>query len=398
MNPNLDKLLPYPFERLAGLKAGIAPPDELIHIPLSIGEPKHPPPAFVGDSLNQHLELIAQYPTIKGSFDLRQTIANWLSARFSLPQNLINPETNIIPVAGTREALFSFTQCAIAPNNKPLVLMPNPFYQIYEGAAILAGAEPYYLNTTEDTGFLPDIHNVPADIWRRCQLIYLCSPGNPTGRVVTESTLSALLELADKYNFIIASDECYSEIYFDEKSPPLGLLEVAHKLGRKNYNRCVVFHSLSKRSNVPGLRSGFVAGDPTILKKFLSYRTYHGCVIPGAIQAASINLWQDEQHVIQNRDLYRTKFSAVLETLRPVLPVNKPDASFYLWLKTPINDIVFAKELYAQQNVTVLPGSYLSRDAHGINPGTNFVRIALVSSIDECREAADRISRFIKNL
>lgn len=398
MNPDLDKLHPYPFEKLANLKAGITPPDGLNHIPLSIGEPKHKPAQFVNKLLNNNLGLNSRYPTIKGDLGLRNAIANWLCSRFSLPQNSIDPETSVIPVSGTREALFSFAQCVVDPNTKPLVLMPNPFYQIYEGAALLAGAQAYYLNTTEKTGFLPDLHSVPAEVWARCQLIYLCSPGNPTGKIVTKATLQTLLELADKYDFIVASDECYSEIYFDEKSPPLGLLEIAHKLGRKNFSRCIVFHSLSKRSNVPGLRSGFVAGDPTILKKYLLYRTYHGCAMPGMIQAASAGLWSDEQHVIENRNLYRTKFDTVLNILSPYLPVKKPDASFYLWLKTPINDTEFTRELYLKQNITVLPGSYLSRDAHGINPGTNYVRMALVSSIDDCKEAAVRISRFVNNL
>jgi N-succinyldiaminopimelate aminotransferase len=304
----------------------------------------------------------------------------------------------VLPVAGTREALFAFAQAVVDRSTKPLVLSPNPFYQIYEGAALLAGAEPWFLNTTAENGFLPDLDAVPAEVWQRCQLIYLCTPGNPTGAVADVAYLQQLIGLADEHDFVIASDECYSELYFDEATPPPGLLQAAAAMGRSDYQRCVVFHSLSKRSNLPGLRSGFVAGDAEVLARFLKYRTYHGCALPPPTQAASIAAWNDEAHVQANRDLYRQKFDAVLAILKPVLKVERPDAGFYLWPETPISDIDFAQQLFAQQHVTVLPGSYLSRDAHGGNPGAGRVRMALVAELDECIEAAERIRRFVEGL
>jgi len=397
MNPDLQKLQPYPFERLMALKAGITPPVEKPHIALSIGEPKHAPPAFAMDAMKQHLQRVGNYPLTKGINELREAIAQWLTKRFKLKTSL-DAQTQIIPVNGTREALFAFAQAVVNRADNPLVLMPNPFYQIYEGATLLAGAEPYFLNTTESTQFLPDFDSVPENIWQRCQLIYICTPGNPTGAVMNIASLQRLIELADKYDFVIASDECYSEIYFDESTPPAGLLEAASQMGRNNYERCVVFHSLSKRSNVPGLRSGFVAGDKDIMQKFLKYRTYHGCAMPEFVQHSSICLWNDEQHVIANRDLYREKFTKVTKLLSTHLNVTHPDAAFYLWPETPIGDEDFAQKLFAQQNVTVLPGSYLSRVGNNINPGNNRVRIALVASVDECLDAASRIIEFTGSL
>lgn len=398
MNPDLDKLQPYPFEKLQRLKAGVSPANKP-HIALSIGEPKHQPPAFVLETLTSHLHSLSSYPLTKGRPELRQAIANWLEGRFSLGQSSIDPERHILPVAGTREALFAFAQAVVDRSaDTPLVLCPNPFYQIYEGAALLAGAEPWFMNCAAEQGFLPDLDAVPAEVWQGCQLFYLCSPGNPTGAVASLNYLKRLIALADEHDFIIASDECYSELYFDEATPPPGLLQAAAELGRNDYHRCVVFHSLSKRSNLPGLRSGFVAGDAEVLQGFLQYRTYHGCALPPPTQAASITAWQDEAHVCANRELYRQKFDAVLAILSPVLKVTRPDAGFYLWAETPGSDTEFARELFARQHITVLPGSYLSREAHGINPGAGRVRMALVAELDECIEAAERIREFMKNV
>lgn len=398
MNQDLNKLQPYPFEKLAKLKAEVSPPTELSHIALSIGEPKHAAPQFITGELLSHLHGLSNYPTTKGLPELRNAIADWLRQRFQLPANSLDADQHIIPVNGTREALFAFAQAVVDRSSKPLVLMPNPFYQIYEGAALLSGAEPYYLNCTADNNYLPDFDAVPIDVWQRCQLIYLCSPGNPTGAVINNSTLQKLITLADEHDFIIAADECYSEIYPDESNPPVGLLQASAEMGRNDYKRCVVFHSLSKRSNLPGMRSGFVAGDAEVLKKFLLYRTYHGCAMPPYHQAASIKAWNDEVHVHTNRELYRDKFKAVIEILTSVLEVKLPDASFYLWQRTPIDDKEFAQRLFAQQNVTVLPGSYLSREAHGINPGNQHVRMALVAPLDECIDAAKRIESFVNSL
>lgn len=397
MNPDLDKLQPYPFEKLQALKAGAKPADKP-HIALSIGEPRHQPPAFVAEEIITHLHGLANYPLTKGRPELRQAIAAWLTSRFELPPNSVDPERHIVPVAGTREALFAFAQAVVDRGANPLVLAPNPFYQIYEGAALLAGATPWFLNTTQETGFLPDLDSVPEEIWERCQLIYVCSPGNPTGAVAPVALLQKLIRLADQYDFVIASDECYSESYFDENNPPPGLLQAAAAMGRDDYRRCVVFHSLSKRSNLPGLRSGFVAGDEEIIKRFLLYRTYHGCALPPHTQAASIVAWRDEKHVRANRDMYRQKFEAVLGILKPVMEVQKPDAGFYLWARTPIDDGAFARGLFEQQNVTVLPGSFLSRNAHGINPGSHRVRMALVAEPEQCIEAAERIRDFVSTL
>lgn len=413
MTPNLKHLHPYPFEKLAQLKQGIIPPIDKPHIALSMGEPTHATPHLIQEALLTHLHGLANYPTTKGIPELRQTIAGWISRRFKIPAAAVNPETQVLPVNGTREALFSFAQCLIdSTKNLPVVIMPNPFYQIYEGAALLAGAEPYYLNTVEDSGYLPDFDAVPDEIWQRCQLIYICSPGNPTGSVIDQAGHEKLLNLAEKYDFVIASDECYSEIYDDENNPPPGLLQTAYNMGNTAFKRCVIFHSLSKRSNAPGLRSGFVAGDAEILKHYFQYRTYHGCAMPLPTQHAGIQAWRDERHVIENRRLYREKFSAFIDILGDVCTVIKPPASFYVWLKIPlpaaspfskwglrgISDTEFAKQLFAQQNITVLPGSYLSRDFDGINPGLNHVRIALVAPLDECIDAAQRIKIFLNSL
>jgi len=396
MNPDLLRLYPYPFERLAELKAGIVPPAHLAHIAMSIGEPKHPAPEFVQQALIDKLATNAAYPLTKGMPALRETIAQWLTRRFSLSGHDIDPEKHILPVNGTREALFAIAQAVINRTEFPIVLMPNPFYQIYEGAALLAGAQPQFINTTEATGFLPDFDAVSEDTWKRTQLVYICSPGNPTGRVIPIDQLQRLLELAERYNFIIASDECYSELYFDEDHPPVGLLDAAKQMGNDEFRHCLVFHSLSKRSNLPGLRSGFVAGDSHIIEYFFKYRTYHGCAMPPPTQFASIAAWSDETHVRLNRDLYRAKFDLVLDILGDKLEVSRPDASFYLWPKTPVDDEEFTRRLFAEQNVTVLPGKYLSRDSHGENPGSQRIRLALVADLDQCRDAAQRIREFLE--
>lgn len=399
MNPDLQRLQPYPFEKLAGLFEGIRPPADLSPIALSIGEPKHEPPGFVLQTLADNLGRLSNYPSTRGLPELRQAIADWASVRFGLKAESLDPERHILPVNGTREALFAFAQALVNRRQPaPLVLSPNPFYQIYEGAALLAGAEPGFINCTQDTGFLPDFDNVSEESWQHCQLLYVCSPGNPTGAVFDLPLWRRLLELADRYDFVIASDECYSELYFDEQQAPMGLLQACEQLGHAHFERCVVFHSLSKRSNLPGLRSGFVAGDEKILKAFLQYRTYHGCALPVPTQLASVAAWRDETHVRENRTRYREKFSAVLETLDGCLPVSRPEAGFYLWPQTPIDSETFARELYAQQAVIVLPGSYLARPSAGINPGADRVRMALVASLEECVEAARRIRVFVRSL
>jgi N-succinyldiaminopimelate aminotransferase len=397
MNPDLNRLQPYPFERLAELKAGINPPN-INHIALSIGEPKHPSPDFVLQILNQSIDKVGQYPLTKGTPELRQAMASWLQQRFKLADDSIDIDKNILPVNGTREALFAFAQAVIDRRHKPLVLMPNPFYQIYEGAALLAGAEPRFYNATQANNYLADFDAIAEANWRACQLLFICTPGNPTGAVIPLQQLQALIEKAEKYDFIIAADECYAEIHFDENNPPPGLLQAAHAMGNTDFKRCVVFHSLSKRSNLPGLRSGFIAGDASIMQAFLTYRTYHGCAMSGHHQLASISAWNDEQHVLDNRAIYKQKFAAVLEILAPVLDVQQPDAGFYLWARTPIDDTDFAQQLFASQNITVLPGRYLSRSADGINPGEGHVRMALVASVDEAVDAANRIYEFITSL
>lgn len=398
MHPDLDRLHPYPFEKLATLKADVEPPRGLDHIALSIGEPKHPTPGFITEEVLTHLHGLSSYPTTKGVASLRKAIADWLERRFDLPSESLDADRHVLPVNGTREALFAFAQAVIDPTTDAVVVMPNPFYQIYEGAALLAGAEPHYVSATAESGFIPDFDEVPDEIWQRCQLLYLCSPGNPTGAVLGLDRLKQLIALADQHDFTIAADECYSEIYEDEDNPPPGLLQAATDMGRTDYRRCVVFHSLSKRSNAPGLRSGFVAGDPEILERFLRYRTYHGCAMPPHHQAASIAAWKDEAHVRDNRQLYRQKFDAVTQILGDVLPADRPQGGFYLWPETPIPDDAFTRGLFAARNVTVLPGSYLSRDTHKGNPGANRVRMALVASLDECVDAAKRIRTYAESL
>ncbi len=398
MNPDLTKLHPYPFEKLAQLKSHVSPPEQLDHIALSIGEPKHAAPHIAVEQLISHTHLLSNYPSTKGSDALREAIAGWLGRRYPLNAK-IDSVSQVLPVNGTREALFAFAQCVVdrsRPN--PLVMMPNPFYQIYEGAALLAGATPVFMNCTQENNFLPDLDAITEQQWQDCQLIYICTPGNPTGAVMPIEYLQKLIGLAQQYDFIIASDECYSEIYADENAAPAGLLGAAAGMGVDDYQRCIVFHSLSKRSNLPGLRSGFVAGDAAILKQFLLYRTYHGCAMPSITQSASVSAWNDEQHVRENRAQYRLKFDTVIELLSDKMPLLRPDAGFYLWARTPVPDTDFAQQLYAQQNITVLPGQYLSRSVNGHNPGTNYVRMALVAPLDECRDAALRIRDFYSTL
>lgn len=423
MNPLLDRLQPYAFERLRALLAGVTPP-ALPPVRLSIGEPQHATPEVIRTALVENLDGLSAYPATAGLPELRESVAAWLMRRYGLPR--LDPATEVLPVNGTREALFAIAQAVIdATRPSPVVVCPNPFYQIYEGAALLAGAEPLFLNQASATNFDLDLDSLSGAEWRRTQLLYVCSPGNPTGRVLDLDAWRALFDYADRYGFVIASDECYSEIYPDENKPPLGGLEAAHRLGR-DFRNLIVFTSLSKRSNAPGLRSGAVAGDAALLKRFLLYRTYHGSAMSLTVQRASIAAWNDEAHVIDNREQYRRKFAAVLPLLRGVLDVGEPDASFYLWAGVPRrrrgsapspqtageranepsvpddgspqpgDDELFARELFAATNVTVLPGRYLAREAHGINPGRGRVRIALVSGIDECVEASRRIVEFCR--
>jgi len=404
MNPDLDRLQPYPFERLAALKKGVRPPPGLSHISLSIGEPKHPTPALISEALLGHLQGLSVYPTTRGTEALRQAIAAWLTRRFGLAPGAMDPERQVLPLNGTREGLFALAQAVVDRSRNPLVLMPNPFYQIYEGAALLAGAEPRYLPCTAETGFLPDLDSVDAATWRRCQLLYTCSPGNPTGRVMDIPLLQRLIALAQEHGFVLAADECYSELYPDEANPPPGLLQAAATMGLTDFRNCVVFHSLSKRSNAPGLRSGFVAGDAAICERFFKYRTYHGCAMPLPQQHASIAAWGDEAHVTANRALYRAKFDAVVEILAGALPCERPDAGFYLWPRTPGEDTDFARGLFGAANVTVLPGRFLSRPvdgpglAAGRDPGRGRVRLALVAPLEECIDAARRTRAYCLSL
>lgn len=393
MNPHLELLQPYPFQRLRGLLAGVTPPADLPHINLSIGEPKHPTPAVVKQALIDALDGLAAYPATLGSDALRSACAGWLQRRYGVS---VDPAREVLPMCGSREALFSFVQAVIDPlgEQKPVLISPNPFYQIYEGAALLAGAEPYYVNCQAANRYQPDWAAVPEAIWQRTQVVVVCSPGNPTGAVMSLADWNTLFSLSDRYGFIIASDECYSEIHFG--TPPLGGLQAAQQLGRGS-ERLVMFTSLSKRSNAPGLRSGFVAGDAKVLEKFLLYRTYHGSAMSVTIQQASIAAWNDEEHVAANRDAYTAKFDAVTPRLSRVLDVTRPDAGFYLWAAVPGGDDArFARELFAQQHITVLPGSFLARDAHGVNPGAGRVRLALVAPLAECVAAAARIEQFLQ--
>ena len=393
MNNNLEKLHPYPFQRFNQLLDGVTSEINLRQIAWSMGETKHAAPDFLVNALTDTAlirEGFGTYPPTKGTPELRIAIADFVNRRYRL-EPALDPELNVLPVTGTREALFAFAQAVIEPQPDCVTVMPNPFYQIYEGAALLAGSKPYYINCEPGNGYLPDFDAVSEEVWQRCQLLYLCSPGNPTGAVMGIPQLQTLIALSDEYNFIIASDECYSEIYMDEQNPPAGLLEAASLLDRKDYKNCIAFNSLSKRSNLPGLRSGYVAGDAEIMQKFLLYRTYHGSAMAMHHQVLSALAWGDESHVIQNRQVYRDKFTRVADILKPVWPMEMPDAGFYFWPKTPIPDPDFAVRLIQLANVKVLPGSYLSRATDSGNPGANRVRIALVATQSECIEAAERI-------
>nr|WP_155438670.1 succinyldiaminopimelate transaminase [Pseudoduganella ginsengisoli] len=401
VNPHLDKLQSYPFEKLRQLFAQVTPNAAYKHISLGMGEPKHPTPPFIQQALADNLDGLASYPLTVGNEALRKAICGWLERRYDLPA--LNPATQVLPVNGSREALFALTQTVVDPAANAIVVSPNPFYQIYEGAAYLAGAEPYFVNSDPARNFGCDYDSIPEAVWQRTQLLFVCSPGNPTGAVLSLTEWEHLFALSERYNFVIAADECYSEIYFDE--PPLGALQAAHILGlstvERPYARLVVFSSLSKRSNVPGMRSGFVAGDADVLKKFLLYRTYHGGAMSPPVQAASSAAWNDETHVEENRAQYRAKFNAITPLMQEVMDVALPDAGFYLWAdvsRTGLSDTEFAQRLYAEYNVTVLPGSYLARDAHGISPGRNRIRMALVAETEEGLEAAQRIVQFCKNL
>ncbi|MBI3041488.1 MAG: succinyldiaminopimelate transaminase [Betaproteobacteria bacterium] len=397
MNPDLERLQTYPFQQLRTLLQGVEPRAGQDPIALYIGEPRHPTAAFIRQALVEHLDGLASYPLTLGGEPLRSAIAGWLKRRYGLPA--VDPEKEVIPVNGSREALFAIAQAVVDTSRPdPVVVCPNPFYQIYEGAALLAGAQPHYLHNLQQNGYAFRFDELPEATWQRAQLVYVCSPGNPTGHVMSLEEWKRLFELSDRHGFVIASDECYAEIYFDESRPPLGALQAAQQLGRHGYPRLVMFSSLSKRSNVPGMRSGFVAGDAAVLGKFLLYRTYQGCAMPPPVQAASAAAWQNEAHVVENRRLYREKFAAVLAILRPVLDVEMPDAAFYLWPKTPLPDPEFARRLHQEQAVSVLPGSFLAREARGVNPGANRVRIALVASHAECVEAARRIRAFVESL
>ncbi len=394
MNPRLQLLRPYPFEGLRRLLGEVAPPSAR-PINLSIGEPRHVTPAFILEAFRAGAKGLASYPTTQGQPALREAIADWLGRRFRIPTP--DPERQVLPVLGSREALFSFAQCVIdGSRTGATVVVPNPFYQIYEGAALLAGARPYCVNSLPEHHFVPQWGSVPEDVWRHTQLLYVCSPDNPTGRTASLDEWRLLFQLSDRFGFVIAADECYSEIYFDEDAAPLGALTAANRLGREDCRRLVVFSSLSKRSNVPGMRSGLVAGDADLIKAFLLYRTYHGSAMSPAVAAASIAAWAEEGHVAENRLLYREKFARITPIIGAALPVQHPEAAFYLWAETPCPDREFAQRLFAEEHVTVLPGSLLGREAHGCNPGANRVRIALVADLAECEEAAARIVRCVE--
>ncbi|WKB53239.1 succinyldiaminopimelate transaminase [Eleftheria terrae] len=403
MNPLLSRLQPYPFERLRQLTHDIQPNAALQPISLGIGEPKHPTPELITAALRDAMGGLASYPATAGEARLREAMSGWLARRYGIT---VDAATQVLPVNGSREALFAFAQTVIDPTRHrdqggPVVVCPNPFYQIYEGAALLAGARVVYANSDPARNFAPDLASIPEATWAATQLLYVCSPGNPTGAVMGLDEWQRLFELSDRYGFVIASDECYSEIYFRDE-PPLGGLEAAARLGRSDFRRLIAFTSLSKRSNVPGMRSGFVAGDAALIKAFLLYRTYHGSAMSPLVQQASIAAWNDEQHVVDNREKYRSKFARVTPMLAEVLDVQLPDAGFYLWARVPgtgeTADHAFARGLLAQYNVTVLPGSFLAREANGVNPGAGRIRMALVADVDECVEAAERIVAYVRSL
>ncbi len=398
MNPGFQRLAAYPFERLAALKQRLTPPARLPHIPLSIGEPKHAPPAFVIDTLRNALGELGSYPATRGLPELRTAAARWLERRFALPAGSVDPDASVLPVNGTREALFAIVQAVVdsrRPGPPPVVAMPNPGYQIYEGAALLAGAAPFYMNTTAANGFLPDLAAVPAEVWQRCQLLFLCSPANPVGAVMDLAFLQQALRLAEEHDFIIASDECYADLFDDESAPPPSLLTAAAAMGNTAFRRCLTFHSLSKRSSLPGLRSGLVAGDAALVAPFLLYRTYHGCAMPIPTQKASIAAWSEDGHVAANRALYRQKYDAVVPLLQPVVQTQRPAGGFYLWLPVGGDDEAFTADLFAHCNITVVPGSYLARATPEGNPGSGYVRISLVAPLEECVQAATRIHDFL---
>ncbi|MCL4141137.1 UNVERIFIED_CONTAM: hypothetical protein GTU68_019983 [Idotea baltica] len=389
MNPELALLQPYPFEKLRVLLDGITPANKS-YIALSVGEPKHDAPQFVLDALIENLRGVQTYPSTRGTEALRQSIANWLCQRFQLSGAEQLASSHILPVNGTREALFAIAQCVLDRTAKHKdVLMPNPFYQIYEGAVLLAGCKPAFYNISADGD--NDINAISDEQFASCQLFYLCNPGNPTGSVLSKAALTRLIEIAQEHDFLIVSDECYSEIYRESAGAPTGLLQAAHAMGNTAYDHCLVFHSLSKRSNLPGMRSGFVAGDKNVISQFLQYRTYHGCSMAPPVQHASTIAWQDEKHVQENRRAYDEKYGAVLKLLKPVMQVEKPDAGFYLWPTLPVDDTVFTQQALREQNVALVPGSYLGREVDGINPGGMHVRLALVAQLDECIEAATRL-------
>lgn len=391
MNPNLEKLHRYPFERIAALKDGVRGNPRFDHVSLSIGEPKHPPPPFIVEMLSEPEQLLADlatYPATRGGPYLREAIAQWILGRFGAT---VNPESQVLPVAGTREALFSFGQAVLSGKPDAIAILPNPFYQIYEGAALLGNATPYYVNCERHRDYQPDYRGIPDPVWERCEIVYLCSPGNPTGRTLSEQTLGWLLAQADRFDFVLAADECYSEVYLNEDEPPTGLLQAASRLGRDHFERCVVFHSLSKRSNLPGLRSGFVAGDARVLAAYFKYRTYQGCALPAHTQRVSAAAWLDEDHVVTNRAAYRAKFAAVAPILRAGLEAQDPDGGFYHWLHVAEDDQAFARALYADCNITVLPGSFLGRATAAGNPGEAHVRVAWVAPESDCIQAAQRM-------
>jgi N-succinyldiaminopimelate aminotransferase len=397
-NPNLSKLMAYPFERLNNLLAPLTPNSNFTPISLSIGEPKHQPPDFALEILSDQEKvraLLARYPSTKGTTKLRQSISTWLKSRFSVE---VDYETEILPVNGTREALFSFAQAVISDKTNPIVIMPNPFYQIYEGAALLAGASTFFCSSFETNNYLQDFESIPSETWRNTELIYICSPANPTGKSLSDGQIEKLIDLAHQYDFTIASDECYSEIYSSSHNKPNSLLKISENIGNKSFEKCIIFHSLSKRSNLPGLRSGFVAGDSNLLKQYFLYRTYHGCAMAGHAQEISALAWSDESHVDENRDKYTEKFSVVEEILKDHYKLYRPEGGFYHWIKTPIDDQQFAARLMETHNVKVMPGSFLSREDNGEDPGLDHIRVAWVSEKEECIEAARRLVEFARGL
>lgn len=404
MNSRLDKLSPYPFQKLNKLKSSGVVQTDLEHIPLSVGEPKHPAPECALEALTSNLDAVTRYPSTRGTSELRRTLADWLCQRFSLDKQSFSADKNVLPVNGTREALFAIAQTLIDPaSEESLIISPNPFYQIYEGAGIMSGAAIHMMNCEHNNNFLPNLDDLTHEVLSRCELMYLCTPGNPTGAVMSIAYLQKAIKLAREFDFVLVSDECYSELYY-QKAPP-GLLEAAHKLQPGNYQNCLAFHSLSKRSNLPGLRSGLVAGDEKLLDCFFQYRTYHGSAMSELVQLASIAAWSDESHVEKNRQLYSEKFDLVLAILKDYVSLAKPEAGFYLWLDIRpfysesesglTSDECFARDLFLHQHITVLPGSYLSRDVNGTNPGEGYVRLALVAPKTKCIEAANRINQFL---